>query len=96
LPTVTDEECSRAAEAVKEFTDYLKTLKLATKQKDEIVSHAGLMIEQLITITKESKDREAKQKVEDDKSWLRNEIDEIIQKRLGSVSFEQKMRISWR
>jgi 5-bromo-4-chloroindolyl phosphate hydrolysis protein len=52
--------------------------------------HAGSLVDKLITITKESKDREIQQKMEDDRLWLRNEIDSIIEKRLGAVSLSNR------
>ncbi|KAI6190883.1 hypothetical protein M3Y97_00167100 [Aphelenchoides bicaudatus] len=85
LPIVTDEECIRATEATKEFASKLKSLKLSPKQKEDVMKHVGTLVDTLVSITKESKDREIQQKLEDDRLWLRNEIDSIIEKRLGAI-----------
>ncbi|KAI6181718.1 hypothetical protein M3Y98_00859200 [Aphelenchoides besseyi] len=91
----TPEDVEHAEKAIFEFTGHLKEIQLKTEQRRSILKAAGGMVDKLIALTRKAKERESSKAEESIRRWIQNEIDNIVEQRLGSIR-RTTTRAVWR
>ncbi|KAI6228572.1 hypothetical protein M3Y99_01212500 [Aphelenchoides fujianensis] len=92
---ITTEDLAQAEEAITEFTDHLKELELKSSERTSILKAAGQLVDRMIAVTKRAKDRDANRAEGNIRRWVQNEIDNIVEQRLGMLR-KQSTRNLWR
>ncbi|KAI6222602.1 hypothetical protein M3Y95_00911000 [Aphelenchoides besseyi] len=91
----TPEDVEQAEKAIFDFTGHLKEVQLKTEQRRSILKAAGGMVDKLIALTRKAKERELSKAEESIRRWIQNEIDNIVEQRLGSIR-RTTTRAVWR